>query len=267
MTNDASLDSSIVYSGAASPVRWEGRVVDDQERFARYMRDVVRLRISDAASSFDTGLQDLATTGMATCTLEHMLRAVPVPRNFEIGEAFAECALRDDSGREVHWPWNTVRDRRAPQANLQGPDLVGFCCDGQDVFLLFGEVKTSSSEARTPPGVMSGDDGMAWQLERIATRTDVQYSLLKWLSPRCKSEPRHRALYQKAVKRFLESGGKALLLVGALIRDTPPSERDLESPGKASSDRIADLTRVDLVAWYLPVPVSDWLALMQAGPP
>ena len=65
----------------------------------------------------------------------------------------------------------------------------------------------------------------------------------------------------------MQPEGKALLLVGVLIRDTPPSERDLESRGKALSGRIADPTRVDLVAWYLPVPISDWPALMQAGAP
>ena len=266
MTNGASLDSSMAYSGAASPVRWEGRVVDDRERFERYMRDVVRPRIADEASSFDTELRDLATTGMATCTLERLLRAVPVPQGWEIGEAFAKCALRDDSDREVHWPWNTVRDRRTPRASLPGVDLVGFCCDGQDVFLLFGEVKTSS-DARTPPRVMSGSGSMAWQLERSATRLDDQRVLLQWLHVRCRSEPHYFKLYRRAVERYLESGGKALLLVGALIRDTPPSERDLESRGKALSSRIADPTRVDLVAWYLPVPISDWPALMQAGSP
>ena len=178
MTNGASVGSAVAYSGAASPVRWEGRVVDDQERFGRYMRDVVRPRIADEASSFDSELRGLATTGMETRFVEHLLRAVPVPQGWEIGEAFAECALRDDSDHEVHWPWNTVRDRRTPRASLPGADLVGFCCDGQDVFLLFGEVKTSS-DARTPPGVMSGSGGMAWQLEQSATRLDVQHALLR----------------------------------------------------------------------------------------
>ena len=65
----------------------------------------------------------------------------------------------------------------------------------------------------------------------------------------------------------MQPEGKALLLVGVLIRDTPPSERDPESRGKALSSCIADPTRVDLIAWYLPVPLSDWPALMQAGAP
>ena len=265
-TGKTSLGSSITYSGAAHPARWEGRVVDHRERFERYVRDVVRPRIADEVSSFDSELRGLATTGLETRFVERLLRAVPVPQGWEIGEAFAECALRDDSDREVHWPWNTVRDRRTPRASLPGADLVGFYCDGQDVFLLFGEVKTSS-DANTPPGVMSGGSGMAWQLEQNATRLDIQHALLQWLYARCRSEPHHLELYRRAVERYLESEGKALLLVGVLIRDTPPSEHDLKARGETLSSRIADPTRVDLIAWYLPVPISDWPALMQADTP
>ena len=247
-------------------MQWEGRVIDDQERFGRYMRGVVRPRITDKASSFGTELQGLATTGLEIRFVERLLQAVPDPEGWEIGEAFAECALRDDSDRQVHWPWNTVRDRRTPRANLPGADLVGFYCDGSDVFLLFGEVKTSS-DAHTPPGVMSGSGGMAWQLERSAIRLDVQYALLQWLYARCRSESHHRELYRKAVERYLKSEGKELLLVGVLIRDTTPSERDLKARGEALSNRINDPTRVDLIAWYLPVPIPDWPALMQVGAP
>ena len=266
MTNGASLDSSVAYSGTADPVQWEGRVVDDRERFGRYMREAVRPRISDEASSFSTELQGLATTGLDTRFVARLLRAVPDPESWEIGEAFAECALRDVSDRQVHWPWNMVRDRRTPRASLPGADLVGFYCDGQDVFLLFGEVKTSS-DARTPPGVMSGGSGMAWQLEQSAISLDIQRSLLQWLYARCQSESHYLELYRKAVERYLRSEGKALLLVGVLIRDTPPDERDLKARGEALSHRIADPTRVDLVAWYLPIPISGWPALLQESAP
>ena len=266
MSNIVSLDSSIAYSGAARPVRWEGRVVDDRERFERYMREVVRPRIADEVSSFDAELRGLATTGMETRFVERLLHAAPEPERWEIGEAFAECALRDDSDRQVHWPWNMVRDRRTPRASLPGADLVGFYCDGPDVFLLLGEVKTSS-DARTPPSVMRGDGGMARQLERSAKSLGVQQALLEWLYARCRSESRHLELYWKAVKRYLESEGKALLLVGVLIRDTPPSEGDLKTPGEMLSNQIDEPTRIDLVAWYLPVSVPDWPALMQAGAP
>lgn len=37
-----------------------------------------------------------------------------------------ECALREDSVHGMHWPWNTVRDRRTPRVGLPGADLVVF---------------------------------------------------------------------------------------------------------------------------------------------
>lgn len=238
----------------------------DRAQFEHYMREVVSPRITDDASFFDAEIRGLATTGMETRFLERLLQAVPDPQGWEIGEAFAECALRDDSDRQVYWPWNMVRDRRTPRASLPGADLVGFYCDGPDVFFLFGEVKTSSNP-HTPPSVMSGDSGMTWQLERSATHIEVQYALLKWLHARCRSESHYFALYQKAVERYLESEGKALLLVGVLIRDTTPNERDLRARGEDLSSQIDEPTRIDLIAWYLPLAIPDWPALIQEDTP
>jgi len=261
MTGTATLRSAVCYSGHVKSSSWEGRHVPDAERFKRFVREVVRPRVSDAASSFESDLRGLATTGMATEFVEHLLKAVPEPEGWEVGEALAECALQRDSGREVHWPWNTVRDRRTPRASLPGSDLVGFYRDGDSVLLLFGEVKTSS-DAGTPPNVMNGGSGMAWQLEQSATRLDIQHALLKWLHARCSSPP-YRDLYEKAVARYLKSEGKDLLLVGILIRDTAPSELDLKSRGHALSKKLGTPTRVELIAWYLPVPIADWPKLLQ----
>ena len=168
MINGAGLNSSVAYSGNASSVRWEGRVVDDDDRFKRYMRETVYQRIADSESSFATNLRHLATTGMETTFVERLLNAVHSPEDWEVGEAFAECALRDDSGLQVYWPWNTVRDRRTPRASLPGADLVGFYCEENKVVFLFGEVKTSSDPS-TPPGVMHGGSGMVGQLKKNAT--------------------------------------------------------------------------------------------------
>jgi hypothetical protein len=202
---------------------------------------------------------------MATEFLEKLLKAVPKPEGWEVGEALAECALQKDSGREVHWPWNTVRDRRTPRASLPGTDLVGFYRKGEEVLLLFGEVKTSS-DGDTPPNVMYGGSGMNWQLEESAKRLDVQRSLLQWLHVRCLEEPYHD-LYEKAVGRYLASEGKELLIVGVLIRDTPPNQADLQNRAKALAKTLVAPTRVDLIAWYLPIPIADWPALVQGKGP
>ena len=264
MTNRASLDVTVAYLGEASPVRWEGRVVEDAAKFTRYLREVVQPRIADQEANFDTELRSLATTGMATQFLENVLTAIPNPESWEIGEALAECALQDGSARQIYWPWNMVRDRRTPRASLPGADLVGFYSENETVFLLFGEVKTSS-DTDTPPSVMSGGGGMAWQLERSATRLDIQHTLLKWLQSRCRAQP-YREFYKKAVRRYLASEGKDLFLVGILIRDTTPSELDLKARGKALSTKLKGLARVDLIAWYLPIRIADWRPLLEDVP-
>ena len=260
MTSPAPLTSFVAYCGSANAVHWQGRVVHDVNRFRRYLTDVVRPRITDEISDFDAELRGLATTGMETRFLEGLLSAVPGPETWELGEALAECVLGDSSDMQVNWPWNTVRDRRTPRASLPGADLVGFYSEDDTVLLLFGEVKTSS-DSRTPPGVMSGGSGMTWQLEQSATRLDIQHVLLRWLHARCLAQP-YRDLFQSAVKRYMASEGKELLLVGVLIRDTTPSDHDLDVRGKSLSTQFDGLTRIELFAWYVPVRIADWPALL-----
>lgn len=265
MSSVVGLASKILYQGHAGSARWEGRHVPDVKRFTGFVREVVRPRVADEGSSFEPDLRGLATTGMATEFVERLLKSVPDPEGWEIGEALAECALKTDSGREVHWPWNTVRDRRTPRASLPGTDLVGFLRQGETVLLLFGEVKTSS-DVGTPPNVMYGGSGMTWQLQESAKRLDVQRTLLQWLHVRCLGEP-YRELYEKAVSRYLESGGKELLIVGVLIRDVQPNEADLQSRGKELSKKLESPTRVELIAWYLPVPIAEWAQLLKEKAP
>ena len=100
-------------------------------------------------------MRGLATTGMNTEFVERLLNAVPGPKNWEIGEALAECMLAAGPRCEIRWPWHSVRDCRTPRASLPGADLVGFCRKGEVVLLLFGEVKTSQDES-SPPRVMYG---------------------------------------------------------------------------------------------------------------
>lgn len=258
----APLVSDVHYSGAHSNAAWCGRAVLDEQRFKSYLASRVKGRVEDDESQvlFEAELQGMATTGMQTSFVERLLRAVPEEESWAVGEALAECVLADDDTREIHWPWNHVRDRRTPRASLPGADLVGFCKEGVSVVLLFGEVKTSS-DAGTPPSVMNGSGGMAWQLEEEATRLDVQCALLKWLRSRC-HEPGLRKLYQAAVGRYVQSVGEDILLVGVLLRDTVPNELDLSARAKALAAKLDSPTRIEITAWYLPVPIKDWPDLL-----
>lgn len=259
------LASTVRYSGAHLNTSWLGRAVTDRNAFATYVCEVVKDRVEDVHTGFEAELRGLATTGMETDFVEKLLSSVPEENAWAVGEALAECMLAGDENREVCWPWNLVRDRRTPRASLPGADLVGFCREGESVLLLFGEVKTSS-DARTPPNVMNGSGGMAWQLEQEATRLDIQHALLKWLRSRC-NRPEHEELYHAAVARYVRSLGKEILLVGILLRDTEPNELDVTARAKALAAKLDSPTRIEVIAWYLPLPIRDWLALLHGETP
>ena len=263
----AALAPKIRYSGSKDSAQWRGHVVVDEDRFKSYVAGRVKARMEDdeAQGQFAAELHGMATTGMATEFVETLLQAVSEEKSWAVGEALAECVLADDETREVCWPWNLVRDRRTPRASLPGADLVGFCKEGDAVLLLFGEVKTSS-DASTPPNVMNGSGGMAWQLKNEATDLNIQHALLKWLRARCASAE-HQALYQAAVHRYVQSLGKEILLVGILLRDTEPNELDVTARAKALAKSLGSPTRIEITAWYLPVPIKDWPALLHGGAP
>ena len=263
----AALAPEIRYSGSKDSAQWRGHVVVDEDRFKSYVAGRVKARMEDdeAQGQFAAELHGMATTGMATEFVETLLQAVSEEKSWAVGEALAECVLADDETRDVCWPWNLVRDRRTPRASLPGADLVGFCKEGDAVLLLFGEVKTSS-DASTPPNVMNGSGGMAWQLKNEATDLNIQHALLKWLRARCASAE-HQALYQAAVHRYVQSLGKEILLVGILLRDTEPNELDVTARAKVLAKSLGSPTRIEITAWYLPVPIKDWPALLHGGAP
>ena len=263
----AALAPEIRYSGSKDSAQWRGHVVVDEDRFKSYVAGRVKARMEDdeAQGQFAAELHGMATTGMATEFVETLLQAGSEEKSWAVGEALAECVLADDETREVCWPWNLVRDRRTPRASLPGADLVGFCKEGDAVLLLFGEVKTSS-DASTPPNVMNGSGGMAWQLKNEATDLNIQHALLKWLRARCASAE-HQALYQAAVHRYVQSLGKEILLVGILLRDTEPNELDVTARAKVLAKSLGSPTRIEITAWYLPVPIKDWPALLHGGAP
>lgn len=256
MLQVAAIDSNIVYSGNERAVKWEGVVFGNRNKFQEYLREVVRPRLEDSDSSFEKELNNLRMDGMNTTYLGRLLSSIPSHLPWEIGEALAECLLQDDSGREVIWPWNNRRDRKTPMASLPGADLVGFCGENGKTLFLFGQVKTSS-DASTPPSVMNGKKGLRNQIKELAFCVDVQRSLLEWLHARCRRQP-FRDLYEDARSLYLGSGGQETFLVGILIRDTAPDERDLKAAGISLSALTDIPARIELHGWYFPVPLQEW---------
>jgi hypothetical protein len=209
----------------------------------------------EETDNFEDELRALATTDMATQTLSDLLAAEPDKLSWEVGEALAECILEDRSG--LQWPWNSERDKRTPKASLPGADLIGFATDGKGPLLAVGEVKTSADSA-SPPGVMYGRSGIINQIDDLAKRRDLHLQIFKWLRPRCSAEPL-RSIFQQAAQRYLGSGGTAIVLFGMLMRDTPPNQDDLRARAKSLAADVQPPKHVILAAWYLPVPIADWV--------
>lgn len=240
---------------------WRGSILNDAGEFDVYLQGPVWDRVTDAKFEADLAqdLQALATTDMATDTLEALLNAAVDPLDWEIGEAMAECLLQDELG--AVWPWNENRDRKTPKASLPGADIVGFVGDGDETVFLFGEVKTSSHESN-PPGVMNGRGGLAHQIDNLSSRLDHQATLIKWLAARCKGND-FWSKYENAARRYMSSGGKDFVVAGVLLRDTAPHPDDLRTRGQAF-DAGPQRPRVRLDAWYTPRPISDWVAIASA---
>ena len=109
---------------------------------------------------------------------------------------------------------------------------------------------------------MSGGSGMTSQLGGVAGHLEIHHAVMRWLQARCQSAP-WRDLFESAVKRYLASHGSDLVLVGVLIRDTQPNEKDLQAAGQTLSAQLSEPTRVELLAWHVPVPIAEWPTLVQ----
>jgi len=255
--------SEIVFYGSQERVTWSGYKLKTVDAFDALLKGTVSRRIFDVDHSapFQEELEALATTEMASDALGRILGADVAPRDWEIGEAIAECLLAEILDAE--WPWNMERDKRTPRANLQGADLVGFCKIEGRVWLLVGEVKTSS-DARTPPQVMTGRTGAIHQLEQILANPAIQRSLLSWLFARCKTAP-FADYWRAAARTFLETDGKALVLAGVLVLTTQPTEADLSGRGRHLCGVTVDPTKVHLSAIYIPRASSEWGVVLNGG--
>ncbi len=252
------------FDGGDRQVTWTGIQIREGEAFAQFLTKEVAARVQDAAgvSDFEAHLRGIASTGFQTGSLQALLEAAPYEeRAWAVGEALAEAHLTREHG--VEWPWNTERDKRTPLASLPGADLVGLVADDDGFLLVLGEVKCSS-ESKNPPQVMTGRSGMTNQLENLANDLGLLSTLLRWLFPRCKGTP-HESSFSDAVLRLLDSGNKAIVLFGVLIRDTSPNIQDLEKRGYALARRVHAPTFCRLKAIYLPCAIEDLSVRIKGG--
>ena len=256
--------AAMIYNGQDRQVTWRGIKMEDTGNFDTFIEDDVASRLCDAEgqNEFETHLQGLVNTDFAQESLNTILSAqVSEERDWAIGESLAEAYLH--KAYQVIWPWNMERDKRHPNASLPGADLIGFRSEDGDTRLVLGEVK-SSTDANTPPGVMNGRSGMIHQIDNLANDLSRICQLLKWLLHRCKGTENEN-LFDKAVKLFFNSGNKAITLIGVLIRDTQPNERDLRPRGQTLAKKLQNPTLCHLMAIYLPCAIADLPSRLQGG--
>lgn len=252
------------YSGERSCVSWQGHCAQEGNAFDAFLHGPVAARLHDVAGhdALTEHLYGLSLTGMGKDALEEVLTAeVPETRDWAVGEALAEAVL--EAQHDVVLPWNTQRDKRNPFASLPGADIVGFQRDGEAYRLALGEVKCSS-EAQSPPQVMSGRSGMTHQLDTLASNLATLWQLLKWLWPRIKGTE-HEMAFNSACTRYLNSGKRDLVLFGVLIRDQNMRETDLLARGITLAGRLQTPTRCYLLALYLPWPIAQLPARVGQG--
>lgn len=254
-----------VYEDNHENVSWRGVELCDCEDLDSYLAGSVRARLDDdeATEDFRGHLRGLELTGMGRVHLEEILSSdASETRDWAAGEALAERFLMD--AHSIEFPWNMERDKRNPFGSLPGADLVGFVKRDDGYKLVLGEVKTSSEE-KHPPQVMSGRSGhLGHQIDRLAHDFTILCQLLKWLLPRVKSGD-YEAAFDEACKEFFNSGKKAVVLFGILVRDTDPDSRDLSGRGTALRKKLDEPTLCDLIAIHLPWGSDQLIAHLRSG--
>lgn len=254
----------LAYQSGQDCVSWQGHCAQQGDAFDAFLQGAVAARLNDAEghAEFTEHLRGLSLTGMGQEALEEVLAAeVPETRDWAAGEALAEAVL--EAQHDVVLPWNTERDKRNPFASLPGADIVGFQRDGDSHRLALGEVKCSS-EAQSPPQVMSGRSGMTHQLDTLASNLATLCQLLKWLLPRVKGTE-HETAFNNACTRYFNSANRDLVLFGVLIRDQAVRETDLQARGRTLAGRLQAPSCCRLLALYLPWPIAQLPARVGQG--
>lgn len=254
----------LAYQSGQDCVSWQGHCAQQGDAFDAFLQGTVAARLNDAEghAEFTEHLRGLSLTGMGQEALEEVLAAeVPEARDWAVGEALAEAVL--EAQHDVVLPWNTERDKRNPFASLPGADIVGFQRDGDSHRLALGEVKCSS-EAQSPPQVMSGRSGMTHQLDTLASNLATLCQLLKWLLPRVKGT-KHETAFNNACTRYFNSAHRDLVLFGVLIRDQAVRETDLQARGRTLAGRLQAPSCCRLLALYLPWPIAQLPARIGQG--
>ncbi|HHG85379.1 MAG TPA: hypothetical protein ENJ82_11590, partial [Bacteroidetes bacterium] len=181
-------------------------------------------------------------------------------------ETYAEIVLEQEFSCRFHW--NENRDTRNPKGNKTGADLVGFIEAEGQVLFLFGEVKTSSETANRPPQVMTSSVGIEAQLRNLYDDRSKRLILISYLKNKMRHYPEGHPFRDdfEAGERAYYSGDCDFQLIGVLVRDVEPDERDVSVSYGRLRTQILEPKGIKLLALYLPIQRNEWLSIINENP-
>jgi hypothetical protein len=247
------------YEGEKDVVNWQGFHVNDEEDFKEYLQSRVRNRFDakQYEDDFQDDLEYAEMSGMDTGNLQDYIDSYDTPKDYKpwkIGEALSECILSDWENAIL--PWNRNRDELLPKVSLPGNDIVGFIYLDGGVRFMFGETKTSGDTTNTPPTVMSDMHNQLHRHIDQEERRKVHSKVLRYLHARTK-DTEYRSLFLEALKYHAKDKG-AFILVGVLLRDTEPNEKDVRPHSEQLAEDAEHPTRVRMRTHYFPIDISEW---------
>lgn len=198
-------------------------------------------------------LGPLAQAEFDTVRIDAVGNREPV-QSYRLGEAIGEAYL--SAWRDCTFPWSVSRDLRRPTASPAGPDLFGLKIEAGGHNLVFGEVKTSGQNVYSP-SVMWGQDGLLQRLKDLRTDQTLRRQLVRNLFLRCTGHVRERFI--AAVHRHTADPDDCRFF-GVLVRDVLPDKRDLRHAVSHLGHDCPEVTRVEVLAIYLPTGHLDPLA-------
>lgn len=253
--NEISLDLEYEKRDENGKLEYEG-ISFVKDGFPAFLKQTISPIYKD--EDYNAHMKEVAIgmTGFDSKNLRAVFDTMPKVSNFRIGELVAEKIL--ESRYSAKFTYNSDRDLKNPNSNNTGADIVGFIeMEDGVVNFLFGEVKTSE-EHTNPPGVMYDSTGMINQLVELGTNSDKLKSLVKWIFIKCNSDK--DLLVQKYIREAMQHYVKdrsSVQLIGVLVRDTNPNEKDLKNRYIDLKKRINGQHKVQLLAVYSNYKMKD----------
>jgi len=250
------MDWKTEYTLTEDNIKVEGYSISEDDCRSYFVE-----RVSSKVAEFDgvdqlkAYITDMARTGFDIDGLLSQIKELPQLKDWEAGEAFAECVLEDK--HEVMFPWETGWDKRVENASLPGPDIIGFQSKKEPCFA-FGEIKSSSEQRVPPKNVNVNSDCLREQIKHLRHMPSARSHLLKWLLLHVK-ETDWEPVFKEALQRYSE---KRYWLTGMLVSGGRTStEKDLTSIC-ADIGHSLDEGEVTLFAYYLPFTKDKWPELL-----